>query len=430
MRARARRHQRGDGHAVHRPPSRGSHRPPPSLADFSDPIPRIAIVYDVGGRGSAGFNELAWEGVKRAADAFGAELTEITAKPDDTDADREERLKELADARYYPIFVIGSTYAGAVAKVAPKYPGTWFGIVDDGSVDAPNVIGIQFNEEQGSFLVGAAAALTSKTGKVGFVGAVQIPLLQKYEAGFTAGARAADPHVKVQVAYLSRPPDDSGFSDPAKARKAALGMYDAGADVIFAAAGDSGNGVIQAAHDRGLWAIGVNSDQYLTVGPVRARRHPDVDAQASRRRHVHHRDGGRERRPQGRQQCVRPRSGRCRLLDVRRLRRPDQGAARRLRRQDRLGQDPRPHDALTAGPLDEPERSQGRPPSGRVRDRGRGQPVARRPGVIALTSRPDCGYARGRGGSEGQGSQPPRSQARRTFSSARPFASSSTSLSR
>ena len=248
-------------------PSTGQPSTSPSLLSLSDPAPRIAIVYDVGGRGSAGFNELAWEGAKRAADVFGAELKEVTAKPDDTDADREERLEELADARYDPIFVIGSTYAGAVAKVAPKHRDIWFGVLDDGTVDAKNVIGIQFNEEQGSYLAGAAAALTSKTGKVGFIGAVKTPLLQKFEAGFTAGARAAKPHVKVQVTYLSRPPDTAGSSDPAKARKAALGMYDAGADVIFAAAGDSGIGVIQAAHDRGLWAIGANSDQYLTADP-------------------------------------------------------------------------------------------------------------------------------------------------------------------
>ena len=239
----------------------------PSPEDFSDPIPRIAIAYDVGGRGRAGFNELARDGVKRAADELGAEFKEMTTGPDDTDAVREEHLTELADARYYPIFAIGSTWAGPLAKVAPKYPGTWFGIVDDGTVDAPKVIGIQFNEEQGSFLVGAAAALTSKTGNVGFIGAVQIPLVEKYEAGFTAGARAANADVKVQVAYLSQPPDATGVSDPAKARKAALGMYDAGADVIFAAAGDSGDGVIQAAHDRGLWAIGVDSDRYLTSDP-------------------------------------------------------------------------------------------------------------------------------------------------------------------
>ena len=154
-----------------------------------------------------------------------------------------------------------------MAKVAQKYPGTWFGIVDDGTVNAPKVIGIMFNEEQGSFLVGAAAALTSKTGNVGFMGAVQSPLLEKPEAGFSAGARAADPDVKVQVAYLSRPTASAGASDPAKARKAALDMYDAGADMIFGADVDSGDGVIQAAHDRGLWAIGVNSDQYIMADP-------------------------------------------------------------------------------------------------------------------------------------------------------------------
>ena len=244
---------------------------PPSTSSSpfaqSGPIPRIAIAYDVAGRGSAGFNALAWEGTKRAADALGAELKEITAGPDDTDADREERLSKLANARYYPILVIGSSYAAALADVAPKYPGTWFGIVDDGTVDAPKVIGIQFSVEQGSFLVGAAAALTSKTGNVGFVSAAQTPVLERFEAGFTAGARAADPDVMVQVAYLSRPSASAGFSDPAKAKKAALGMYDAGADVIFGADGDSGKEVIQAAHDRGLWAIGVNTDQYLMSNP-------------------------------------------------------------------------------------------------------------------------------------------------------------------
>ncbi len=249
-----------------RPPT-GQPSTSPSFDPLSDPIPRIAIAYDVGGRGSAGFNELAWEGVKRAAGEFDAEIKEVTAGPDDTDGDREERLTELAEDRYYPIFAIGSTWAGSVAKVAAKYPGTWFGIVDDGTVNAPKVIGILFNEEQGSFLVGAAAALTSKTGNVGFVGAVQTPVLEKFEAGFTAGARAANPDVQVQVAYLSRPPASAGSDDPAKARKAALGMYDAGADVIFGADGDSGNEVIQAAHDRGLWAIGVNSDQYLMANP-------------------------------------------------------------------------------------------------------------------------------------------------------------------
>ena len=231
---------------------------PPSLLSSSDPIPHIAIVYDVRGRGTTGLNELTWEGAKRAADVFDAVLTEITAEPDETDADREARLTELAEARNDPIFVIDPAYARAVAKVAPKYPSIWFGLLDDGSVDAKNVIGMQFNVEQGAFLVGAAAALTSKTGKVGFIGAARLPELQKYEAGFAAGARAVNPDIKVRVAYLSA---------PAKAREVALGMYGAGVDVIFGTAGDSGNGVILAAHERGLWAIGVDSDQYRVADP-------------------------------------------------------------------------------------------------------------------------------------------------------------------
>jgi basic membrane protein A and related proteins len=238
--------------------------PVPSRVPASpvDLIPRIAIAYDVDVRDRAGLNELARAGVKRAAEQLGAELTEITVGPEDTDADREGLLGLLADAGYQPIFAVGSRYAGPLSRVAEAHRGTWFGIVDDGTVDAPNVIGILFSGQQGSFLVGAAAALTSKTGNVGFVGAVRDPLLQKLEAGFTAGARAARPDVKVQVAYLSQPGDDGGHGDPAKAGKAALAMSDAGADVIFGADGDSAQGVIEAASDRGFWAIGVNSDLY------------------------------------------------------------------------------------------------------------------------------------------------------------------------
>jgi basic membrane protein A and related proteins len=234
---------------------------------FTNPTPRIAIVYDASGRVHDSLNQLAWEGATRAAREFDAELKEVTANPDDTDAIRAERLTELADARYDPIFVIGPTYASAVARIAPKYPSTWFGMVDDGTVDGRNVIGILFNEEQGSYLVGAAAALTSKTGRVGFIGTARVPLLEKFEAGFTAGALAASPDIKVTIAYLSRSPGDVGLSDPAGARKTALHMYDTGVDVIFAAAGDSASGVFQAAHDRGLWAIGANSDQYLAADP-------------------------------------------------------------------------------------------------------------------------------------------------------------------
>ena len=239
-------------------------RPPSS--SVPDPVPRIGIAHAVGGRSSA-FDDLTWQGAKRVVDAIEADFREVTAEADDTDADREERLTELAEAKTGLVFVVGPTYAKALAKVAPRYPDTWFGIVDDGSVNASNVVGILFNEEQGSFLVGAAAALTSRTGSVGFIGAVPTPVVQKYEAGFTAGAKAADPDITVQVAYLAESPDDAGSGEPAEARKEALRMYDAGADVIFAAVGDAGEGVFQAAHDREHWAIGADTDQYQTADP-------------------------------------------------------------------------------------------------------------------------------------------------------------------
>jgi basic membrane protein A len=228
-------------------------------------LEKVAVAYDIAGRGDGGFNDLAYNGAKRASEELGAELTEVTAKPDDTDSDRAERLRLLAESGHNPIVAVGFSYAGPLATVAAEYPGTWFGIVDDATVEAPNVVGITFKEEEGSFLVGVAAALTSKTGKVGFVGALPIPLLQRFEAGFAAGARAVNPDAEVFTAYLSQPPDFSGFDDPAKAKEAAFGMFDQGADVVFAAAGASGMGVIDAAHDRGLWAIGVDNDQYLTT---------------------------------------------------------------------------------------------------------------------------------------------------------------------
>jgi basic membrane protein A len=228
-------------------------------------LEKVAVAYDIAGRGDGGFNDLAYNGAQRAADELGAGLTEVTAKPDDTDSDRAERLRLLAESGHDAIVAVGFSYAGPLATVAAEFPDTWFGIVDDATVAAPNVVGITFTEEQGSFLVGVAAALTSKTGTVGFVGALPIPLLQRFEAGFAAGAKAVNPDAEVLTAYLSQPPDYSGFDDPAKAKEAAFGMFDQGADVVFAAAGASGMGVIDAAHDRGLWAIGVDNDQYLTT---------------------------------------------------------------------------------------------------------------------------------------------------------------------
>ena len=246
------------------PPSRLSAQSP-SVEPTGSAVARIAVAYDLSGRGDGGFNDITYAGVERAARELGAELQEVTARLDDTDVEREERLRLLAETGFNPIIAVGFTYAGPLTRVAAEFPDTVFAIVDDATVQAPNVAAITTREQEGAFLVGVAAALTSRTGGVGFVGAVAVPTLQRFEAGFVAGAQAVDPDITVQVAYLSQPPDFSGFADPGRAKETALGMIDAGADVVFAAAGGSGQGVYEAAAATGTWAIGVDADMYLLV---------------------------------------------------------------------------------------------------------------------------------------------------------------------
>lgn len=236
-----------------------------SVAPRGATVTRVAVAYDLSGRSEGDFNDLAYQGVQRAAQELGAELLEVTAKLDDTDADRAERLRLLAEAGYNPIIGVGFTYSEPMAQVAAEFPDTFFAIVDDAVIAGPNIRTITFKEHEGSFLVGVAAALTSGTGHVGFVGAVPIPLIEKFQAGYAAGVDAITPEATVDVAFLSQPPDYSGFGDPARGREAALGQFDAGADVVFAAAGGSGEGVVEAAAAAGAWAIGVDADQWPLV---------------------------------------------------------------------------------------------------------------------------------------------------------------------
>ena len=224
----------------------------------------IAIAYDLGGRSQPGFNQLAYLGVEPLLDENpGLELIEAQASLADTDEQRSERLRLMADAGANPIIAVGFNYAVPVATVAAEYPDVKFGIIDDGTVEAPNVQGILFKEQEGSFLVGVAAALKTQTDTVGFVGGVNIPLIQKFEAGYVAGVKAVNPDIEVQVSYISNPPDFTGFNDPAKGKEAALGMYQNGADIVFSAAGGTGAGVHQAAFETGNFSIGVDADEYL-----------------------------------------------------------------------------------------------------------------------------------------------------------------------
>ncbi|MFG1926645.1 BMP family protein [Cryptosporangium sp. NPDC048952] len=226
---------------------------------------KIGLAYDIGGRGDKSFNDAAAAGFDKAAKEFKLENKELAAKDGEVDADKEARLKELADAGYNTIVAVGFAYANALKAVAPDYPDTKFEIIDDNSVTAENVSSYTFKENESAFLVGALAALGSKTGTVGFVGGVNNPLIQKFEAGFKAGAEAAKPGTKVLSTYISQPPDFSGFAAPDKGKVAATGLYERGADVIYAAAGLSNNGVFEAAAAGKKWAIGTDSDQFQTA---------------------------------------------------------------------------------------------------------------------------------------------------------------------
>lgn len=233
-----------------------------SADDASGDGGKIGVAYDLGGRGDGGFNDLAFAGAEAAADKQGAEVVESTARAEDTDADRTARLTLMAEDGANPIVAVGYLYAPSVEEVAAKFPDTWFAIVDDDTVKADNVVSLTFAAAEGSFLVGVAAALETKTDKVGFIGGVNTPLINEFEAGFTAGAKAAKSSVEVSAAYLTQPPDFNGFNDPQRGNESAKGMYDSGVDIVFAAAGGSGLGVFEAAQTAGTRAIGVDNDQY------------------------------------------------------------------------------------------------------------------------------------------------------------------------
>ena len=228
---------------------------------------QVGLAYDVGGRGDQSFNDAAARGLDKAKEELGVQAQELEAADGEPESAREDRLIQLAEAGYNPIIAVGFAYSTSVDKVAKQYPDVNFAIVDDAVAQGDNIANLLFAEQEGSFLVGAAAAMKSKTDHVGFVGGVEVPLIQKFEAGYVAGAKAVNPDVRVDVTYLTQPPDFSGFADPAKGKTAAAGMFDAGADVVYHAAGGSGTGVFQAAKAANGWAIGVDSDQYQTASP-------------------------------------------------------------------------------------------------------------------------------------------------------------------
>ncbi|MFF1559161.1 BMP family protein [Streptomyces sp. NPDC058279] len=232
-----------------------------------------AIAYDIGGRGDQSFNDAAYAGLEKAKSELKIKTAEAEPTEGESEADKVQRLTELARKGNNPVIGVGFSYAPAIKKVAAKFPNTTFGIIDDTSVTDKNIANLVFNEEQGSYLAGVAAAKTSKTGTVGFIGGVEVPLIKKFEAGFTQGVKDTNPNAKVLSAYLTQPPDFSGFAKPDLGKATAKGQLDGGADVIYAAAGLAGSGAIEATAGAGKWAIGVDSDQYNQAGLSKYKEH-------------------------------------------------------------------------------------------------------------------------------------------------------------
>ena len=222
-----------------------------------------AIIFDLGGKFDKSFNEAAFNGAERWAKETGGTYKELEMQDE---AQREQALRRLAEAGANPVVMTGFAFGDVLSKVAPDFPDTRFAIIDM-VVDAPNVKSVVFNEHEGSYLVGIMAAMASKTGTVGFIGGMDIPLIRKFGCGYAQGVKAANPDATLIINWTGDTP--AAWNDPVKGAELAKGQKAQGADVIYAAAGGTGIGVLQAAADEGILSIGVDSNQnYLHPGQV------------------------------------------------------------------------------------------------------------------------------------------------------------------
>lgn len=215
---------------------------------------RAGLVTDVAGIDDRSFNTQAWTGLEKARDTLGMEVKAIESRQN---ADYVPNLTQFAKAGYDIVFAVGFLMKDAVEEVARRFPDVRFALIDAAAPDLPNCVAYTFREQEGAFLVGALAALVSKSHTIGFVGGMEVPLIKKFETGYQAGASAADPRVQVRVGYAN------SFDDTQKGREIALLQMGTGADVIFHASGRTGLGVIKAVQGKGegFYAIGVDRDQ-------------------------------------------------------------------------------------------------------------------------------------------------------------------------
>jgi len=219
---------------------------------------RVGLVLDRGGKDDKSFNSSAYEGAMRAKTKLGVFVRYVEATDDNA---FEPLMRAFAQRGLDLILGIGFAQKECVAKVAPRFPKAHFAIVD-AKVDAPNVRSLLFEEHEGAYLVGAIAAMTSKTGKVGFVGGMDVPLIRRFELAYEAGAKKVSPQTEVLANYVGI--TSEAWNNPPKAKELALSQYERGADVIFAAAGASGLGVFDAAEEKRRFAIGVDANQDWT----------------------------------------------------------------------------------------------------------------------------------------------------------------------
>lgn len=216
---------------------------------------RPAVVYDLGGKFDKSFNEGIYTGVKRFTEETGIEVMEFEVK---NEAQREQAIRRMVQRDATIVLGVGFAQADALAAVAAENPDVQFGIIDVGWLEGDNIRQYVFKEHEGSYLVGVAAALASKTGKAGFVGGMDIPLISRFGCGFAQGFKAAGGK-EVYLNMTGTTP--AAWNDPTRGGELARSQFDRGADVVFAAAGGTGIGVYQAAKDSGKLAIGVDSNQ-------------------------------------------------------------------------------------------------------------------------------------------------------------------------
>jgi basic membrane protein A len=222
-----------------------------------------AIIFDLGGKFDKSFNEAAFGGAERWKAETGGTYKELEMQDE---AQREQALRRLAEAGANPVVMTGFAFGDVLNKVAPDFPNTKFAIVDM-VVEQPNVKSVVFNEHEGSYLVGMMAAMASKTGTVGFIGGMDIPLIRKFGCGYAQGVLAAKADAKVVLNMTGTTP--AAWNDPVKGAELAKAQKAQGADVIYAAAGGTGVGVLQTAADEGILSIGVDSNQnYMHPGKV------------------------------------------------------------------------------------------------------------------------------------------------------------------